>query len=213
MLTIPHNIDLNREKRPYDQIDMSPAYKAIPFCLLLLSCSLFPQPAGTIAKYILTKPTIENISKQSTEKEIFIAQPSLSVVLQDHNRVVYYPTPQKIEYLAGAEWAQKLDLMVWESLFDSLKVSRKFKSVSSETATPESLTLKTHIAMLGVEQDGLKRKVRAIYEFSLFDKENKLISQKRIEQASELKDKKLDDIVSSLNVVHQKVIEEYSKTV
>lgn len=192
-----------------DQVDMRSIYKAIPFCFLLLSCSLLPQPTGTVTKYILTKPAIQNSSKRSAEKQIFVVQPSLSVVLQDHNRIVYYPTSQKIEYLAGGEWAQKLDLMVWETLFEALKSSHKFKTVLSDVAPAEGLILKTHIAVLGIEQDGLQQKAHVAYEFSLFGPENKLISQKRIEQTIEVKDATLDIIVSCLNMAHQKIIMEY----
>lgn len=188
---------------------MHSVYRAIPLCFLLLSCSLFPQPTGTVSKYILTKPDIHPSPQKSAEKEIFVVQPTLSVALQEHNRIVYYPTPEKIEYLAGGEWAQKLDLMVWESLFEALKASYKFKSVLSDAASAEGLTLKTHIAVLGIEQDGSHQKVHVVYEFSLFGPENKLISQKRIEQAVEIKDHKLDAVVSCLNTVHQKIIAEY----
>ncbi len=188
---------------------MRMTYKAIPLCLLLLSCSLFPQPTGTVSKYILTKPSIQVSSRKAVEKEIYVAQPTLSVALQDHNRIVYYPTPQKIEYLAGGEWAQKLDLMVWESLFEAFKSSRKFKSVLSDAASAEGLTLKTHIAVLGIEQDGPVKKAHVVYEFSLFGPENKLLSQKRMEQIVELKDPKLDAVVSSLNTAHQKIIAAY----
>lgn len=191
---------------------MHHAYKAIPLCFLLLSCSLFPQPTGTVGKYILTKPVIQKSSKKLAGKEIFIAQPSLSVALQDHNRIVYYPTPQKIEYLAGGEWAQKLDLMVWESLFETLKASCKFKSVLSDAATADCLIVKTHIAVLGIEQDGLQRKAHVVYEFSLCDFENKLISQERIEQTVEIKDTKLDAVVSCLNTGHQKIIAQYVRS-
>jgi len=184
-------------------------YQVIPFCLLLVGCSLFPQPAGSVAKYILTKPVIQSSVKKIVEKEIFIAQPSLSVALQEHNRIVYYPTSQKIEYLAGGEWAQKLDLMIWESLFEAFKASRKFKLVLSDGSLTEGLTLKTHINLFGVEQDGAKRKVHVVYEFSLFDRENKMISQKRMEQMAELSDIKLDAVVACLNAAHQKVITEY----
>lgn len=187
-------------------------YKVTPLCFLLLSCSLFPQPTGTVSKYILTKPVIQTSSKKISEKEIFVAQPTVSVALQEHNRIIYYPTPQKIEYLAGGEWAQKLDLMVWESLFEALKASHKFKSVLSETPPAEGLILKTHIAVLGIEQDGQQEKAHVVYEFSLFGPENKLISQKRIEQVVEIKDSKLDAVVSCLNTAHQKIIAEYIQT-
>ncbi len=188
---------------------MHPLYKATPLCFLLISCSLFPQPTGTVDKYILTKPTIQKSSKKFAEKKVFVAQPSLAIVLQDHSRIVYYPTPQKIEYLAGGEWAQKLDLMVWEALFEALKASHKFKAALSDVAPAESLTLKTHIAALCIEQDGAQQKVHVVYEFSLFDLENKLISQKRMEQIMEIKDTKLDAVVSCLNNAHQKIIAEY----
>lgn len=191
---------------------MRSLYKAIPLCFLLLSCSLFPQPTGMVAKYILTKPTIQISSKKSATKEIFVVQPSLSVALQDHNRIVYYPTPQKIEYLAGGEWAQKLDLMVWESLFEALKASHKFKMVLSDAASAESLTLKTHIAVLDIEQDGPQKTVHVVYEFSLFGPENQLISQKRLEQIAKIKDTKLDDVVSCLNTAHQKIIAAFVQT-
>ena len=188
---------------------MRPLYKVMPFFFLLLSCSLFPQPTGTVDKYILTKPTLQKSSKKAADKEIFIAQPSLAVALQDHNRIVYYPTPQKIEYLAGGEWAQKLDLMVWESLFEAMKASHKFKAVLFDVAPAEILTLKTHIALLGIEQDGLQKKVHVVYEFSLFGLESKLMSQKRMEQMIPLSDAKLDAIVSCLNTAHQQIIAEY----
>lgn len=191
---------------------MRSIYQAIPLCFLLLSCSLFPQPTGTVSKYILTKPTIQTSSKKNVEKEIFVAQPTLSVALQEHNRIVYYPTPQKIEYLAGGEWAQKLDLMVWESLFEALKASHQFKSVISDVPPADGLTLKTHIAVLGIEQVGSEQKAHVVYEFSLFGAENKLISQKRMEQIVEIEDSKLDAVVSCLNTAHQKIIAEYIQT-
>lgn len=187
-------------------------YKVIPLCFLLLSCSFFPQPTGTVAKYILTKPVIQTSSKKFAEKEIFVAQPTICVALQDHSRIVYYPTPQKIEYLAGGEWAQKLDLMVWESLFEALKASHKFKSVLSEPLPADGLILKTHIAVFGVEQEGQQEKAHVVYEFSLFGSESKLTSQKRIEQVVEIKDSKLDAVVSCLNTAHQKIIAEYIQT-
>jgi ABC-type uncharacterized transport system auxiliary subunit len=191
---------------------MHPLYKAIPLCFLLLSCSLFPQPAGSVSKYILTKPIIQPSSKKLAEKGIFVVQPSLSVALQDHNRVVYYPTPQKIEYLAGGEWAQKLDLMVGESLFEALKASHKFKTVLSDAAIADSLILKTHVAVVGIEQSNQQKKAHVAYEFSLFDQESKLISQKYIEQRVEIKDVNLDAVVSCLNTAHQKIIAEYVQT-
>ncbi len=183
--------------------------QAIPLCFLLLSCSLFPHPTGTVSKYILTKPMIQTSSKKNAWKEILVVQPTLSVALQEHNRIVYYPTPQKIEYLAGGEWAQKLDLMVWESMFEALKASHKFKAVVSDALPADGVMLKTHIAVLGIEQDGSEEKAHVVYEFSLFGPENKLISQKRMEQIVEIKDAKLDAVVSCLNTAHQKIIAEY----
>lgn len=188
---------------------MRSIYQAIPLCFLLLSCSLFPHPTGTVSKYILTKPMIQTSSKKNAEKEILVVQPTLSVALQEHNRIVYYPTPQKIEYLASGEWAQKLDLMVWESMFEALKASRKFKSVLSDAVPADGVMLKTHIAVLGIEQEGSEKKAHVVYEFSLFGPENKLISQKRMEQIVEIKDAKLDAVVSCLNIAHQKIIAEY----
>lgn len=195
---------------------MHQSYKVIPLCLLLISCSLLPKPTGTVDKYILTKPTIsaQNISKNHSEKEILVVQPTLSVALQDHNRIVYYPTPQKIEYLAGGEWAQKLDLMVWESVFEAFKASHKFKSVFSDVASngaSDCLTLKTHIAVFGIEQEGKDEKAHVVYEFSLFGKDNTLISQKTIEHVLVVKNIKLDAVVFDLNSLHQKTIADYVK--
>lgn len=188
---------------------MRSIYQAIPLCFLLLSCSLFPHPTGTVSKYILTKPTIQTSSKKNAWKEILVVQPTLSVALQEHNRIVYYPTPQKIEYLAGGEWAQKLDLMVWESMFEALKSSHKFKAVVSDAVPADGVMLKTHIAVFGIEQEGSEKKAHVVYGFSLFGPENKLISQKCIEQIVEIKDAKLDAVVSCLNIAHQKIIAEY----
>lgn len=180
------------------------------FCVV--ACSILPTPSGTVSKYILTPPLLP--CTKTEDKRIVVLTPTLSVALQDHNRIVYQPTPQKIEYLAGGEWAQKLDTMIGENLLDALRTSHKFKYVVSDaSAIPEGdySIVKTHICTLGVVHQNNQRVVQAIYEITCVNKDGNVTLQKRLQHIIPLNTSSLDDIISAMNDAHHCIVKQINK--
>ncbi len=180
------------------------------FCLTCVACSILPTPSGRVSKYILVKPNLVAYVGKARSLDLLVLQPSLSTVLQENNRILYYPTSQKIEYLAGGEWVQKVDLIIWECLIDSFKSAHVFRTVTSDPTkiSDSPAILRTYVAFLGVvnKEDG--KYVQVVYEFVLEGKDNKVLWQKTIEESSKLEQFELDGVVADLNKLHQNALKE-----
>jgi cholesterol transport system auxiliary component len=96
--------------------------------LLLPGCAALPGLGGTpeLDTYELTAPTPEGVRRRGVQ--ILIAEPSALKALDGEN-IVIKTAPGSIQYLKGAQWADRLPKVVQARLAESFQLSGRFGGV------------------------------------------------------------------------------------
>ena len=100
---------------------------AVAFSLLLSGCALVggSKPLDT---FELTTPAIDAQARGRSYRQILIAEPSALKALDGQN-IVISPAPGNIQYLKGAQWADRLPKIVQARLADTFQRSGNFRGV------------------------------------------------------------------------------------
>ncbi|MER8955724.1 ABC-type transport auxiliary lipoprotein family protein [Mesorhizobium sp. M0045] len=95
--------------------------------LSLASCAALPggRPAP-LDTFELSAPSLE--ARARSRRQILIAQPSALKALDSQN-IVIKPSPRSIQYLKGAQWADRLPMIVQARLAETFQRSGSFTGV------------------------------------------------------------------------------------
>ncbi|WP_376704313.1 ABC-type transport auxiliary lipoprotein family protein [Mesorhizobium sp. ISC25] len=100
---------------------------AVLLALSLASCAALPggRPAP-LDTFELSAPSLE--ARAHSRRQILIAQPSALKALDSQN-IVIKPSPRSIQYLKGAQWADRLPMIVQARLAETFQRSGSFTGV------------------------------------------------------------------------------------
>lgn len=98
----------------------------------LSACSLLPSHSEPSQKYVLGVIPKEGTSSHPRSSQVVVDLPTLYPPI-DGTRIALKPQEQRIDYYADIEWADRLGLLVQESLIYSLQNTNTFRSVSRST--------------------------------------------------------------------------------
>ena len=106
-------------------------YLTIVILSLLSGCGpLIPIPGESPKRFNLSAISAEQRA-QPSPLQLIVDIPTTSVFL-DTQRVAVVPAPQQIDYFANMEWAERLQLVVQESLTYSLQNLNLFRTVTRQ---------------------------------------------------------------------------------
>ncbi|TPK30467.1 ABC transporter [Mesorhizobium sp. B2-5-3] len=95
--------------------------------LTLAGCAALPGGGpAPLDTFELSAPSVE--AHGHSRRQILIAQPSALKALDSQN-IVIKPSPRSIQYLKGAQWADRLPLMVQARLAETFQRSGSFAGV------------------------------------------------------------------------------------
>lgn len=100
---------------------------ALALTILLSGCALLGGGSRPLDTYELTAPTIEQRRGRSY-RQILIAEPSALRALDGEN-IVIATSPGSIQYLKGAQWADRLPKIVQARLAETFQRSGRFRGV------------------------------------------------------------------------------------
>jgi cholesterol transport system auxiliary component len=100
---------------------------AVALSILLSGCALLGGGSKPLDTYELTAPTVGDRRGRSY-RQILIAEPSALKAFDGQN-IVITPSPGSIQYLKGAQWADRLPKVVQARLAETFQRSGEFKGV------------------------------------------------------------------------------------
>ncbi|MER8864523.1 ABC-type transport auxiliary lipoprotein family protein [Mesorhizobium sp. M0751] len=100
---------------------------AVLLALSLASCAALPGGGpAPLDTFELSAPSLE--ARAHSRRQILIAQPSALKALDSQN-IVIKPSPRSIQYLKGAQWADRLPMIVQARLAETFQRSGSFTGV------------------------------------------------------------------------------------
>ncbi|MER8582424.1 ABC-type transport auxiliary lipoprotein family protein [Mesorhizobium sp. M1423] len=100
---------------------------AVLLALALASCAALPGGGpAPLDTFELSAPSLE--ARAHSRRQILIAQPSALKALDSQN-IVIKPSPRSIQYLKGAQWADRLPIIVQARLAETFQRSGSFTGV------------------------------------------------------------------------------------
>jgi cholesterol transport system auxiliary component len=100
---------------------------AVTLSILLSGCALLGGGSRPLDTYELTAPAAGD-GRGRSYRQILIAEPSALKALDGQN-IVISPAPGNIQYLKGAQWADRLPKVVQARLAETFQRSGEFKGV------------------------------------------------------------------------------------
>lgn len=99
---------------------------ALLFVLAVAGCAALGGKPAPLDTFELTAPSVD--AHGHSRKQILIAQPSALKALDSQN-IVIKPSDRSIQYLKGAQWADRLPLIVQARLAETFQRSGSFAGV------------------------------------------------------------------------------------
>jgi len=99
----------------------------VALSIALSGCALLGGGSKPLDTYELSAPTVDH-KRGRSYRQILIAEPSALKALDGEN-IVITPAPGSIQYLKGAQWADRLPKIVQARLAESFQKSSKFRGV------------------------------------------------------------------------------------
>ncbi len=183
-------------------------FLAISICALMLSsCSILPQPGEPIKKY-----TLQSIKPGDFRSSGILRSPQLIVDLPmlyppiDNARIALKPQEQTIDYYADVEWADRLSVLLQESLIYSLQNADRLRGVSRPTEGIQAdYALKIEVRKFYVDQSDKTQAPAAHVEYMLHLvklPERHIVASRQFTRTQTIPENKMDAIIKSLNTAH-----------
>jgi len=99
----------------------------VALSIALSGCALLGGGSKPLDTYELSAPTVDQ-KRGRSYRQILIAEPSALKALDGEN-IVITPSPGSIQYLKGAQWADRLPKIVQARLAESFQKSGEFRGV------------------------------------------------------------------------------------
>lgn len=176
----------------------------------LSGCSVIPNPGEPPQRF-----TLQSLPLQTPHKRIkhtlIIEQPNTYPPL-DNQRIAVVPQDNRIDYYANCEWADRLGILVQDSLVSSLQNQGLFSGItrSYEGMAPD-LLLKADIRKFFVTQHPKATAFVQYYVQLIQLSDRQVVAQQTFESSLPLAQENLNEISFKLNEAHrqtlQKIIE------
>lgn len=183
-------------------------FLAISICALMLSsCSILPQPGEPIKKYTLqsVKPNGPTSSHVVRSRQLIVGLPMLYPPL-DNVRIALKPQEQTIDYYADVEWADRLGVLLQESLIYSLQNTGRLRGVSRPTESIQAdYALKIEVRKFYVDQSDKAHAPLAQVEYMVHLvklPERHIVASRQFTHTQTVPENTMDTIVKSLNAAH-----------
>jgi cholesterol transport system auxiliary component len=119
---------ISAERRGADFLKPGVVLSSLAFLALVLpGCALLGGGTPKLDTYELSAPTPDGVAHRS-HTQVLIAEPSALKALDGQN-IVIAPAPGVIQYLRGAQWADRLPKVVQARLADTFQKSGRFGGV------------------------------------------------------------------------------------
>jgi ABC-type uncharacterized transport system auxiliary subunit len=195
-------------------------FLAAILAVLTTGCSLFPnankEPPRKFVLPILgnsSKYAPENVSPQSSfprPYQIIIDLPSLYPPI-DTARIALKPNEYLIDYYADVEWANRLNVLIQESLIYSLQNRSTFQGVSRPTeGIKGNYALKIEVRKFYINQhENLASSTAQVdYMVHLVKLPGRhVVASKSFSYTHAITGEKIDDLVNTLSRVHLQALE------
>lgn len=175
--------------------------------LILSACSILPQPGEPTKKYTLqsVKPDAFIYSGILRPHQLIVDLPMLYPPI-DNVRVALKPQEQTIDYYADVEWADRLGLLLQESLIYSLQNADKLRGVSRPTeGIRADYALKTEVRKFYIDQSDKTHASAAQVEYMVHLvklPERHIVASRQFNHTQMVPENTMDAIVKSLNSAH-----------
>ena len=186
-------------------------FLTISVCALILSaCSVLPQPGEPIKKYTLQsiKPNELTSSDVVRSRQLIVGLPMLYPPL-DNVRIALKPQEQTIDYYADVEWADRLGVLLQESLIYSLQNTGGLRGVSRPTESIQvDYALKIEVRKFYVDQSDKTQAPTAQVEYMVHLvklPERHSVASHLFTHTQTVSENTMDMIVKSLNAAHLEI--------
>jgi cholesterol transport system auxiliary component len=183
----------------------------VSICALMVSsCSILPQPGEPIKKYTLqsVKPKGLTSSGVVRSRQLIVGLPMLYPPL-DNVRIALKPQEQTMDYYADVEWADRLGVLLQESLIYSLQNANGLRGVSRPTESIQAdYVLKIEVRKFYVDQSDKTHVPAAQVEYMVHLvklPERHIVASHLFTHTQTVSENTMDAIVKSLNTAHLEV--------
>jgi cholesterol transport system auxiliary component len=176
--------------------------------LALTGCSLIPNPGEPTKKFVLGSLPPQNITR-ARSPQIIVDVPSVYPPL-DNQRVALTPKGQIIDYYADVEWADRLAVLVQDSVVYSLQNTPAFKSTSrnSDGIIPE-YSIKIDVRQFWVDQASTPAKAVVEYFVQIIRmSDREVIAAKSSVGVYPITNLEITGIVHGLNQSHRQALQD-----
>ncbi|MBM3632282.1 MAG: hypothetical protein FJX03_01050 [Alphaproteobacteria bacterium] len=176
---------------------------------LLCGCSLFPSPGEPVKKYTLVAEGNESVtpltSYATRPYQLAIDMPTLYKPI-DTTRIAVKPQEQTIDYFADVEWADRLNVLIQESLIYSLQNKKAFRGVSRpREGIHADYTLKIEVRKFYIDQQLAPHPSTAKVDYMVYlvkMPERQIVASRQFIYDQAILDYTMDNIIKSLNAAH-----------
>ena len=167
--------------------------------------SLLPETAPPKPRYHMMAVSGDNTSGESVEWSLVIDDPRSTRVF-DTVRIAVSTMPGKIEYFAGAEWADRAPRLFQTALVQSFEDSARITAVGDRNAIPiGTFILQTDIRKIQLNVRGEPTAEVTVYT-RLTDGKGKIHAAKVFEASKPADSEKGDDVIAAFNAALDDVI-------
>jgi cholesterol transport system auxiliary component len=186
-------------------------FLAVSICALMLSsCSILPQPGEPIKKYTLQSVKPDGLTSSGVVRshQLIVGLPMLYPPL-DNARIALKPQEQTMDYYADVEWADRLGVLLQESLIYSLQNVDGLRGVSRPTESIQAdYALKIEVRKFYVDQSDMSHAPAAQVEYMVHLvklPERHIVASHQFTHTQTVPENTMDMIVKSLNTAHLEV--------
>ena len=176
---------------------------------LLCGCSLFPSPGEPVKKYTLVAEGNELVSSHPSYEtrpyQLVIDMPTLYKPI-DTTRIAVKPQVQTIDYFADVEWADRLNVLIQESLIYSLQNKKAFRGVSRpREGIHADYAVKIEVRKFYIDQQIAPQPSAAKVDYMVYlvkMPERQIVASRQFIHDQAILDYTMDNIIKSLNAAH-----------
>ena len=172
----------------------------------LSACSLIPSPGEPTKKYTLSAVAGEPNGQKFLPHQLIVDLPTLYPPI-DNTRIALKPEAQTIDYYADVEWADRLSVLIQESLIYSLQNKGVLRGVSRPTeGVHANYALKVEVRKFYVKPQKTETKTAVAqvnYMIHLVKlPERHIVASRNFTHTQTIPDQTMESIIKSLNTAH-----------
>jgi cholesterol transport system auxiliary component len=169
--------------------------------------SLLPETAPPKPRYHIATPDAAALSGEMIDWSLVVEDPRTTRVY-DSVKVAVATAPGKIEYFAGAEWADRAPRLFQTALVQTFEDSGRVLSVGDRTAVPVGdLVLQTDIRHLELDVQGEKAAKVSIYA-RISDGKGNIYAAQKFTSSSPASSERPDAVIAAFDGAFAEVISE-----